>query len=169
MVKKMCNAAGIEGKFTNHSLRASGATALFQSEAPEKVIQEFTGHRSVKALRQYEKVGSQQKQAACNILNGGAPATSFSTKVEKLHSVQQSPNLLSQQALFPPNNASGITTMPNISPHINSSGNCTVNFTVNVCPSENFTIGNAQHSSSSKENYQYLFDELDLDELFNMN
>lgn len=41
----MCYAAGIEGKFTNHSLRASGATALFQSEASEKVIQEFTGHQ----------------------------------------------------------------------------------------------------------------------------
>ena len=80
MVKRMCNAAGIEGKFINHSLRTSGATALFQSEAPEKVI----GHRSVNALRQYEKVASQQKQAACNILNGGAPASSFSTEVEKL-------------------------------------------------------------------------------------
>jgi len=79
MVKKMCNAAGIEGKFTNHRLRASGITALFQSEAPEKVIQEFTGHISVKALQQYEKVASQKKQAACNILNGEAPATSFST------------------------------------------------------------------------------------------
>ena len=112
----MCNAAGIEGKFTNHSLRASGATALFQSEAPEKVIQEFTDHRSVKALRQYEKVASQQKQAACIILDGRAPARSFSTEVEKLHSVQQSPNLLSPQVLFPSNNASGITTMPIISP-----------------------------------------------------
>lgn len=98
--KKMCAAAGIEGKFTNHSLRATGATALFQSEAPEKVIQEFTGLRSVKALRQYEKVASQQKQAACNILNGGAPARSFSTEVEKLHSVQQPPNILSPQVLF---------------------------------------------------------------------
>jgi len=46
----MCNAAGIEGKFTNHRLRASGITALFQFEASKKVIQEFTGHRSVKAL-----------------------------------------------------------------------------------------------------------------------
>ena len=72
-------------KFTNHSLRASGATALIQSE---KIIQEFTGHRLVKALGQYEKVASQQKQAACNILNGGAPTRSFSTEVEKLHSVQ---------------------------------------------------------------------------------
>ena len=44
MIKKLCEQAGIEGKFTNYSLRASGATTLFQSDAPEKVIQEFTGH-----------------------------------------------------------------------------------------------------------------------------
>ena len=145
----------------------------FQSEAPEKVIQEFTGHRSLKALRQYEKVASQQKQAACSILNGGAPAMSFSTEVEKLHSVQQSPNFLSPQVLLSqnntsgittPNNTSGITSMPTISPHINSSGNCTVNFTVNVCPSGNFAVGNAQHSA--EDNYQYLLDDLDIDELF---
>jgi len=145
----MCNAAGIEGKFTNHSLRASGATVLFQVEAPEKVIQEFTGHRSVKALQHYEKVASQQKQAACNILNGGAPATSFSTEVEKLHSMQQSPNLLSPQVLYPPNNVSIITTRPTISPHISISGNCTINFTVNVSPSGNFAIDNAQQSSKT--------------------
>ena len=62
MIKKLCEQAGIEGKFTNHSLRASEATTLFQSDAPEKVIQEFTGHRSVKALRQYKKVASKHKR-----------------------------------------------------------------------------------------------------------
>ena len=49
-------------------------------------MQGFTSHRSVKALRQYEKVASKQMQTACNILNGGAPARSLSTAVEKLHS-----------------------------------------------------------------------------------
>ena len=47
-------------------------------------MQGFTSHRSVKALRQYEKVASKQMQTACNILNGGAPARSLSTAVEKL-------------------------------------------------------------------------------------
>jgi len=56
--------------------------------------------------------------------------------------------------------------MPTISPHISTSGNCTINFTVNVSPSGNFVIGNAQQSS--KDNYQYLFDDLDLDEHFTM-
>ena len=35
-VKDMCREAGIEVK-TNHSLRASGATAMFQSDVPEKL------------------------------------------------------------------------------------------------------------------------------------
>ena len=96
----------------------------------------------------------------------GGLARSFTTEVEKLHSVQQSPYLSSPQLLFPPDNASAITTMPTTSPHINSSGNCTINFTVNVCPSGNFGIGNVQRSS--KGNYQYLFDDLDVDDLFTM-
>jgi len=44
MVKNMCKDAKIDGDFTNHSLRATGATELFQHEVPEKVIQDITGH-----------------------------------------------------------------------------------------------------------------------------
>ena len=79
----MCEAAKIEGNFTNHSLRASEATSLFQAEAPEKVIQEFTGHRSVEALRQYEKIANQQKQATCIVLTVTS-STSYSGELEKL-------------------------------------------------------------------------------------
>ena len=39
MVKRMCMDAGIEhGQKSNHSLRATGATAMFQSNVPETVI-----------------------------------------------------------------------------------------------------------------------------------
>lgn len=82
MVKAMCREAGIEGDFSNHSLRASGATELFQSGVPERVIQDFTGHRSVKALRQYEQVAGVQKRAATNILTG--TSHEFTAEVEKL-------------------------------------------------------------------------------------
>ena len=50
MVKTMFSKGNTKGKFTNYSLRASGTTELFQKEVPEKVIQEITGHRSLKAL-----------------------------------------------------------------------------------------------------------------------
>ena len=45
MVKDMCSQAKIEGKKTNHSLRASGITTLFQAGVSEKVIQDWSGHR----------------------------------------------------------------------------------------------------------------------------
>ena len=49
----MCQEANLD-HFTNHNLRASDASSLFQSEVPEKIIQEFTGHKSLNAQRQYE-------------------------------------------------------------------------------------------------------------------
>ena len=55
MVKEMCEEAGIPPK-TNHSLHATGATTLFQSNVPEKIIQKTTGHRSIEALRKYERL-----------------------------------------------------------------------------------------------------------------
>lgn len=51
----MFDEAGIQAKYTNHSLRATGATDLFQSSVPEKVIQNITGRRSIKALHQYKR------------------------------------------------------------------------------------------------------------------
>ena len=54
--------AGIDGAFTNYSLQATAATDLFQAGVPKKVIQEFTGHRSIKALRQYDRADLTQKR-----------------------------------------------------------------------------------------------------------
>ena len=67
MVKEMFSAVGIDGK-TNHSLRATGASTLFEANVPEKVIQEHTGHRSVKALRLYERTTNKQHEDVCKIL-----------------------------------------------------------------------------------------------------
>ena len=67
MVKKMFAQVGIEGK-TNHSLRATGATRLFESNVPEKLIQDRTGHRSTDALRMYERSSTAQEKAVSKIL-----------------------------------------------------------------------------------------------------
>ena len=63
-VKKMCSMAGIPGRKTNHSLRATGATEMYESGAPEKLIQERTGHRSLEALRSYERTSAQHLHMA---------------------------------------------------------------------------------------------------------
>ena len=78
--------AKIDGEYTNHSLRASGASEMFVSHVPENVIQEFIGHRSLKALRQYEKVSTVQKQAANNILMGASK--DFTKEVDKLQDTE---------------------------------------------------------------------------------
>ena len=61
MVKEICAEASIDGK-TNHSLRATGATCLFRSNVPKKLIQEVTGHRSIEALRKYQRTSDDQIQ-----------------------------------------------------------------------------------------------------------
>ena len=72
---------GITGKI-NHSLRATGASELFQAGVPEKMVQERTGHRSMKALRMYEHTTTTQHMAVSNIL--AAPTvTNFESKAKE--------------------------------------------------------------------------------------
>ena len=68
MVKTMCEEASIIGKRSNHSLRASGITKLFQSGVPEKVIQDCSEHRSIDGLRKYERISEEQQANACRVL-----------------------------------------------------------------------------------------------------
>ena len=44
-MENMYKETGIQEK-TNHTLRATGATALFNAGVPEKLIRDVTGHRS---------------------------------------------------------------------------------------------------------------------------
>ena len=70
MVKQMFQEASIAGKFSNHSLRATGATTLFDANVPEAIIQNRSGHSSTKALRMYEQMTPQQDLAISKILKG---------------------------------------------------------------------------------------------------
>jgi integrase len=59
LVKRTCKAAGINpAKFSGHSLRAGLATAAAMAGVEERIIQEQTGHRSLKVLRTYIREGS---------------------------------------------------------------------------------------------------------------
>ena len=61
---KICSSIGTNAKYTNHSLRATAITRMFNGSIPEKVIAEKSGHKSIKALRCYEKTSLQQEQVA---------------------------------------------------------------------------------------------------------
>ena len=69
-LEQMCLEAGISEKKTNHCLRATGTSALFNAGVPEKLIRDVTGHRS-NALQLYERPTLQQKQNVSNILVQG--------------------------------------------------------------------------------------------------
>ena len=55
--------AGVNTQYTNHSLRATSATRMYLKNVPEKLISEKTGHRSLTALRVYERTSCVQEQA----------------------------------------------------------------------------------------------------------
>ena len=62
-VKSMWERAGLQGFFSNHSLRATSATHMYNACNDEQVIQKTTGHRSL-AVRSYKKTFCAQKRQA---------------------------------------------------------------------------------------------------------
>ena len=68
-MKMMASAAGLQGNFTNHSLRATGTTALFDASVPEAIIQKRTGHKSIDALRCNERTTMDQEVRVSTLLS----------------------------------------------------------------------------------------------------
>ena len=68
-VKTICQMANLEGKFTNHSLRATSATRMFVKDVPEQVIKDITGHRS-DCVHVYKRTGSELLENASKSIGG---------------------------------------------------------------------------------------------------
>lgn len=58
VVRDICKQCDIKGNKTNHSLRATCATRLFNNGVDEQLIMERTGHRSVNGVRTYKRSDS---------------------------------------------------------------------------------------------------------------
>ena len=71
MMKEMSMESGIAKK-TNHSLRATGASAMFQAGVPERIIQKATGHKSVEGLCTYKQAPTKQFKYVSKVLMGEA-------------------------------------------------------------------------------------------------
>jgi len=69
MVKTMMSEAGVEGYYTNHSLRATAVSRLFQNDVDDKLIKGVTGHRSV-ALQGYKRETEEQLLKVSKIVQG---------------------------------------------------------------------------------------------------
>ena len=68
-VKEMCKEGGLIGHYTNHSLRATCASRMFDQNVPEQIIKEVTGHRS-DCVRVYKRTGDHLRQVASNVVAG---------------------------------------------------------------------------------------------------
>ena len=68
LVKNVMETAGFKGQFTNHSLRATTVTRLFDGQQDVKVIKEQTGHRS-DAVLSYRRVNDSKKQQVTRIIS----------------------------------------------------------------------------------------------------
>ena len=62
--------ASFEGYYSNHSLRKTCATQLYDKGLPEHLIQETTGHRSADGVRCYKHTSSSAKRRASEIVQG---------------------------------------------------------------------------------------------------
>ena len=82
MVSGICLEAGFQGVRTNHSLRATAASRLYQKGVDEQLIQEVTGHRS-NAVRSYKRTNDCMKQNISSILSGEGPCTKKSYSMSK--------------------------------------------------------------------------------------
>ena len=69
VVKNMCSKAGLEGFYSNHSLRATAATRMYAADLPEQLTSEKTGQRS-EAIRSYRRTSSIQNVSASDAVQG---------------------------------------------------------------------------------------------------
>lgn len=93
---------------------------MYEMGVPEKVIHERTGHRSIEALRVYERTNTHQQQAASNILSG-LPVRTYA---EQMHIARHHSQTTSLSLGAPPSSRTS-QGLPNIS--FGNLYGCTIN------------------------------------------
>ena len=69
VVGSILKKSGLDGFFTNHSLRRTCATRLFQAGQSVKIVKEITGHVS-DAVHKYQTTSDEQRMAVSKIIQG---------------------------------------------------------------------------------------------------
>jgi hypothetical protein len=113
---------GLPGRFTNQSLRRTGATRLFQAGIEEDLICRKTGHKS-NAVRIYKEMSATQEEQLSCALYGEPKITKSigSVTCEKRSSTFESNNEPKQRLLAAESFIRG-----------NTFENCTINITINA-------------------------------------
>ena len=128
-VAHLCKAAGISGYKTNHSLRATAATRLYESGVDEQLVMERTGHRSLDGVRSYKRTSDTQRRELSDILNckrvrveePTSPASTSANPPQTPFNIDLVPRTTNMQANTQ-NSTSGLF-------HFTSCSNITINIT----------------------------------------
>ena len=67
--KRICDLAGLEGQYSNHSGRATAATALLKAGIPDKMALQRTGHRTLESLREYQSLDMNDTKRVLDVLS----------------------------------------------------------------------------------------------------
>ena len=67
--KRICGFAGLEGQYSNHSGRATAATALLKECIPDKMALQRTGHGTLEGLREYQSLDINDTKRASDALS----------------------------------------------------------------------------------------------------
>lgn len=87
--------AGLSVNYTKRSLRATSVSRMFVFGVPEKIVAEVTGHKSLKALRQYEWTTDKQFLAVGHSIS----------RMELLEHVQPRPEVKKEEDKPAPDNS----------------------------------------------------------------
>ena len=68
-VPRLMKNAGYTGYYTNHSLRMSAASRLYDSGVDEQAIMSVTGHSSTDGVRCYKRMSEKLKELTSDVLN----------------------------------------------------------------------------------------------------
>ena len=119
-VNRLCELAGINGYKTNHSLRATATSRLYQSGVDEQLVMERTGHRSLKGVRSYKRTSDSQRENISDILNGSEKTKLDSVALSTSQTVTSTLQCSSQLRTL---------SLPSATFH-----QCTVNFNIGSAP-----------------------------------
>ena len=148
-VARLCQEAGISGYKTNHSLRATTATRLYQSGVDEQLVMERTGHRSLEGVRNYKRTSDMQREALSDILNSKKPRMDGTTSNAVTVYPSSSHNPEQKPPMFPVMNAANVQTTTKIVSlelHVHLSPSiCIVMEAINCCIHYSCIIMNSEY------------------------
>ena len=78
----MMREVGFEGHYTNHSLRVSLASRLFDAEVDKQLIMSRTGHLSTDSVRAYKRASTKLKRLTSDVLNNVKRNTTTEQEVD---------------------------------------------------------------------------------------